>query len=542
MAEIALQRSLRVDDSHIHAARNFDKLYILHPRRWVIGILLTYLILASNYALVTPAWQAPDEPAHYNYVAFIAENLALPVMQPGDYNQRARDRLVNSGFPPGAAIDSFRYEAYQPPLYYLLSVPIFWLSDSLPILRLWNVVIGLCVLVLLYSALELVFAGKPLITVSATAFAAFLPMHVAVLAAMNNDVLAELWIMASLFLLLRWMHSAFYEPAYLAAQGQRLLIGLGIVLGLGLLTKIYAYALTPICALTIIVVVCYRLKRPLLAGIRAALWALVPALLIGLPWWIRNWWVYGAWDFLGTQRHDQIVIDQPSSLSWLADNCCEAYLERALSYTFRSFWGVFGWLGVFLDERIYMALLLFSGVLFLGILWALVRLISGGPDMDMDDLQLWTLGLFAVILAAGAAGYVWYNLKFVQHQGRYFFWVLLPISTFVALGWREVLRPLQGIITGILTSVLALSFLFVGYVTGSMQKWAVLNAALMALFLLCQPLLLMDVGKHMTNRSSIWMNRLLELMRRFVWATPFALLALLNLVTPMLYILPQLSR
>ncbi len=32
--------------------------------------------------------------------------------------------------------------------------------------------------------------------------------------------------------------------------------------------------------------------------------------------------------------------------------------KRAFSFTFKSFWGVFGWMGVFLDERIYTALLL----------------------------------------------------------------------------------------------------------------------------------------------------------------------------------------
>ncbi|MDI6834774.1 MAG: MarR family winged helix-turn-helix transcriptional regulator, partial [Rhizobiaceae bacterium] len=31
-----------------------------------------YLALASLYAIRTPAWQAPDEPAHYNYIRQIA--------------------------------------------------------------------------------------------------------------------------------------------------------------------------------------------------------------------------------------------------------------------------------------------------------------------------------------------------------------------------------------------------------------------------------------------------------------------------------------
>ncbi|MCB0088487.1 MAG: hypothetical protein KDE54_11285, partial [Caldilineaceae bacterium] len=38
-----------------------------------------------------------------------------------------------------------------------------------------------------------------------------------------------------------------------------------------------------------------------------------------------------------------------------------------------SFWGVFGWLGLFVDGRIYTALLLFSTVLMVGALWIVGR-------------------------------------------------------------------------------------------------------------------------------------------------------------------------
>ncbi len=43
-------------------------------------ILLVYFVLASLYAIYTPAWQAPDEPAHYNYVRYLAENGHFPVL------------------------------------------------------------------------------------------------------------------------------------------------------------------------------------------------------------------------------------------------------------------------------------------------------------------------------------------------------------------------------------------------------------------------------------------------------------------------------
>ena len=130
------------------------------------------------------------------------------------------------------------------------------------------------------------------------------------------------------------------------------------------------------------------------------------------------------------------------------------YGERAFHFTFRSFWGVFGWLGVFMDERVYTLLFVFSGVIFFGLLWALVRFICGRPEADMDRFQFWVLGLLVMMVFAVFASYLWYNAKFVQHQGRYLFWGMLAISALVALGWREVMQPLQGKVTGFLLGCL----------------------------------------------------------------------------------------
>jgi hypothetical protein len=38
--------------------------------------------------------------------------------------------------------------------------------------------------------------------------------------------------------------------------------------------------------------------------------------------------------------------------------------------------------------------------------------------------------------------YLTYNLTFVQHQGRYLFSALIPISIGFALGWAAIARPL----------------------------------------------------------------------------------------------------
>ena len=554
----------------------FDHLYIQSPKRWLVALLVSYLIAGSLFAIYTPPWQVPDEPAHYNNVAHIAKTVTLPVLHMGDYNQEKLQNLLDTKFVRKLSPGYLRYEAYQPPLYYLVATPIFWLSDgSLLALRLFGVLLGALSVLLLYLCLALVFPGKSLIPLGAAAFSALLPMHMAMAAAVNNDGLAELLMMASMLMLLQWMRHRFYETGTVAeslagmqASKRRpqshQLLWLGILMGLGMVTKIYAYLMLPVVVAVIVVVVWMTPRmqenprenmllsptRPsFVEGLRRTLWVIVPAILFALPMWIRNLILYGGWDVLGLSWHDQVVQGQPRTDAWIADVGWIAYSERAFSFTFQSFWGVFGWMSVFMDDRIYTALLVFTGVIFLGVLWATVRFISGGPDTDMDAFQLSVLILFGLMLVVVTVGYVGYNFKFVQHQGRYFFWGLLPISTVIALGWREVLQPLQGAITGFMASVLAIATAMSGMVTGDVNKWTVLSIGLIALILLCQPLFLGGVGpdtlRWLPSSTRYWMARprvawVLRQVRSLIWALPFILLFILDLAIPQLFIMPQL--
>ncbi len=552
------------------ATRNLDALYVQRPRRWLLLILLAYLVSASLFAIVTPAWQAPDEPAHYNYINHIATTGSLPTLQLGDYDQATLTRLVSTRFDPPTGVETLRYESYQPPLYYLSAAAVGWATDgNLRALRFYNVFLGFISLLLLYLSLETVFPNKPLITLGATAFAALLPMHVAVTAALNNDVMAEMLTMGAALVLFRWMRPYYggqaltpnpwrlLTPSASRHHDRRHLLLLGLLLGLGMVTKIYAYAVLPMFAVVIVWTVWHerRTWAAVAKGIRHVLLMAAPALLLAAPLWMRNVMIYGRWDFLALHWHDQVVAGQPTTQAWIAANGSLDYFERAFTLTFRSFWGVFGWMGVAMDERIYVAALFFTGVIFLGLLWASIRLISGPPDTDMDDFQTTVIVILALLLVAVLLSFVWYNLKFVQHQGRYFFWGMLAIGTVVALGWREVLHPLQGAITGLMAAVLAGSLLLGHIISGpdSMTNiWTLLTAGAFAAFLLAQPLLLVATAysfpwrrvethvRPLAERGI--MPQLLQGARFLAWATPFLLLFILNLLVPYWYIAPQLAH
>lgn len=548
---------------------NLDSYYVRRPRRLLALILLGYLLAATIFAVVTPAWQNPDEPAHYNNIAYIASGNGLPVLHPDAYDQAYIGRLVGEGFPPALAIDTLRYEAYQPPLYYVAATPFYLLGDgNMLVVRLFNVLLGAVAILLIYTAMATVFPTKPLLTLGATAFAAFLPMHVAMNAAVNNDGLAEVLLLAALLALLRWMKRRFDAANQPAAQAApfgewRGLLVLGVLLGLGMTTKIYAYVGLPLAAgavlLTVWLAPAAQLDaphhRPTLrsfwSGVGAALLVLLPAVLIVAPLWLRNVTIYGGWDLLGLQMHDRVVVGQPTTAEWIAREGFINYLERAMGFTFRSFWGIFGWMGVFMEPRIYTLLLVFSGVLLLGLLWALVRFICGRPEADMDRFQFWVLGLFGVMVLAVFASFIWYNLKFVQHQGRYFFWGLLPISAFVALAWRELMQPLQGKVTGFLTLVLAAALVLASLRTDMTDRLTILLIGLLGLMLMLQPFLLSGsveaiiIGSPQRLQQVLAhpaLRPLLGVLRVLAWGSPFLILFLLDLMIPFRYILPQLGK
>jgi 4-amino-4-deoxy-L-arabinose transferase-like glycosyltransferase len=527
-------------------------------------IVAAYLVVGSLFSATTPAWQNPDEPAHYNNIATIAVGDGLPVLHPGDYDQGYMDQIISAGFPAELPIGRVRYEAYQPPLYYVAAVPAFLIGQgSLLTLRLFSVSLGAFVIILLYLCAELVFPNKPLLSVGAAALAAFLPMQVAMSAAVNNDGLAQLLLLAAMLVLLRWMRHRFYGPV---RQGDwPTLLVLGLLLGLGMLTKIYAYMALALCAGMIGLTVWLRPRaRPLgdgktpqgpsrrsfLRGIQAMLWVIVPAVLFVIPLWLRNADLYGAWDILGLRFHDAVVVGQPTTAEWLAQNGSLAYSERAMIMTFRSFWGAFGWLSVFMDSRIYLLLLVFTGVVLCGLVWSLVRFISGRPETDLDRFQFWILGFFTAFVLAVFASYAWYNLKFVQHQGRYLLWGLLPISVFVALGWREVMQPLQGKVTGFLLGLLALSMLLVSLILPFQDRRSYVAMFILAALLFLQPFLLSGAVDAIIIGSpqvlQRWLRRpglqpVLAVLRVLAWATPFVLLFLLDLMIPFWYIGPQLG-
>jgi hypothetical protein len=87
------------------------------------------VVAATLYAVITPAWQNPDEPAHYNNIAYIARGTGCRCCAKATMT-RSISRAGERRLPTHLPIGSLRYEAYQPPLYYIAATPAFWLGNG----------------------------------------------------------------------------------------------------------------------------------------------------------------------------------------------------------------------------------------------------------------------------------------------------------------------------------------------------------------------------------------------------------------------------
>ena len=395
---------------------------VFRPSSLVLAfIVVAYVGIGTLYAVRTPAWQVPDEPAHYNYVRFVAQGRGLPVLQSGDYDQAYLESIKAAKFPPSMPIDSIRYEFWQPPLYYVLAAPIYLATGgSLLALRLFSVVLGGFVVIFSFLIVRRFAPDSPALALGSAAFVAFVPQHVAMMAGAQNDSAAELLLA---LIVLQILNLKLQIKSFKWGR-------LGLTLGLALLTKGTIYIAAPLVAVAIWLK--YRSQSP-----RDGRWLVKrgvsvfgPALVLVLPWWLRNVAAYGWPDVLVSIRHDAVVMGQTTPAEWIARFGLGGYLRDFVVTTFHSFWGQFGWMGVPMNDRYYAVLAACSLAASVGLLWYLVR----NASTAFKNPGFWFLGTW--ILFATLA-YVVYNVKYVQFQGRYLFPALIPIGLAFTIGFRQ---------------------------------------------------------------------------------------------------------
>jgi 4-amino-4-deoxy-L-arabinose transferase-like glycosyltransferase len=200
--------------------------------RWAVGagempiyfllaiILIGRTALFINDAGKLPDWVGFDAPAHREYVEFIQQHHALPPLNNG-------------------------WETHQPPLYYLLSAGVAGAcgvsadqANALIPLRAVNCFIGLVQCWLALLCLRLLFPNNRSAQAVGLLLAALIPPGLYLSMYLTNDPLTGLLVTTAFYCLLRALRSATNNIWPYA--------GLGLALGLAMLTKLSAFPALPI--------------------------------------------------------------------------------------------------------------------------------------------------------------------------------------------------------------------------------------------------------------------------------------------------------
>lgn len=334
-----------------------------------------------------------DEPAHFSYVRYLVEQRAFPV----------QTRHVAE---PGA-FDRADFEYYQPPLYYLLCAPLVAVAGEaagLTLCRALSLLCALLSLLVLSRVLALLGLGASARR-AGVVFAALLPVHVYFTSVVSNDSLC--WLIA-LLVTYELLTRARAEPPVTTGppvgEGMMADLRLGILLGLGMLTKSGLAIFYPVALLVYAVIERRDPGRHVLAG---ALVAIGVSLLIAGPWYVRNVMLYASPFAL------EVGFGPPEPGRWSL--IAQAH---AAAGTVRTFWFPMQ----HLEARSAVVALRAVGAILLA-LHASMALGFLARRLPLDAPTFVAVSLFAGV----AGSYVALNLAWGESEGRFLLPALGPI-------------------------------------------------------------------------------------------------------------------
>lgn len=385
------------------------------------GLLLAALLVVSAVLLVAwsigvPMYEAPDEPAHWQYARYLHDHWQLPVYRRGVE------------------------EANSPPLYYALIAPIatetrgpegaVWRDAAgqlhfpygperfknsrpgvtgYPRLRLARL---LTAMISVLTVLVCFLAGREATGSTGSGLLSgglvlLLPMFTFRGMNISNDALMVLFCAAFTYgcvrLIRRGWHWGTATLTVVALAG-------------AFLSKASAIVLTPMFAMVVLVTTddwMERLRRVSLLGLGVALAA---------PYLWRNWVLYG--DPLASRAMFEAVPDLVFRKS-----VTDPYLYRVLPVdSFKSFVGNFGWMSLQLPTWIYRVFAALFALAAVGMAAAWFR--------ESRRRALLVVLVSALPLSLSFLYYI--NLRFTQPQGRYLFTALPALGVAAAIGYEAL--------------------------------------------------------------------------------------------------------
>lgn len=423
--------------------------------RPLLVIMLAYSALAILYAVLTPPWETPDEPAHYRYVMQLADRWRPPT----DPMIRQRDRFCRD-----YTYISSNYEWYHPALGYLPLAAVYRMlklvtPHSLPadippfnplfcsdpfqypnlfsleathplevwqhnwgilILRVISSAWGLAVIYATYRTGQLLEMGG--FEVVAAGWVAFLPQFTFINASVRNDTLSNAFA-ALLFLL-----SA--EMQVFPQRRNRIALIMGLAVGTGMLTKLTLAYLIP----TVLLASALPPSLPTKERIRSL--ACISAVSLALV----------ALYYLGYQEARAALLYTEAQMQIIPESLSRAYWKPFFPMLVDLFFARFGWANVVVPAW-WIKVAFGIWVLGAGLsLYQLIRLLKRKEERVKSHIL--------VILFAGVflafAGVVRYNLSHFQPQGRFLFSALVGWALLGTWGISTTLPKRTRFLTGLI--------------------------------------------------------------------------------------------
>jgi hypothetical protein len=405
--------------------------------RWttVVFFVIVSAVLAA-WALAVPVFEAPDEPAHWQFARYLHDHWALPIYQPG-----------------------FE-EGYSPPLYYLALAPIAvpsrlpstvvvndvagqpvslapprrFLNSDRDLAWYWPVVVArLLTAAMALLTVWIVYRTAAGVTdwrggLTAAAIVAFLPQFSFRMVTVSNDAPVTMF-----GAVITWACVRLLQRGFTWQRG----VGAALALACAYLSKASATVLIAPLALALVeapaAATATSTAAPspstwtstsLIARV-TRLTVLLVALAIVLPWTLRNVRLYG--DPFVEHARSVVGSDQLTYRSLFSTY----FLWHFPVVLTASFTGLFGWENVPLPTWAYAALRAFWVILLGG-------LIRGWFARTVDRRLVRVLALTVLALI----GFVVYlNLSFTAPQGRFLLPALPALALLAVLGLRSLPLP-----------------------------------------------------------------------------------------------------
>lgn len=448
-------------------------------RQFLLVLLVIYVAKQAINVFIFPPFTGHDEVAHYAYLRTVATQHRVPVLPDAkawlatdDPNSKASGDFIPADLyrycnyvlgwqgtnvcelddpkyvndPPywrtysqglGPQLVGYQYAANHPPLTYLLTTPLYWLTEGsspasqLYLLRAALIPFGLLTVLLAYRMTRTIFPTDTFLAITVPAYVAFQPQVSYEAAMFNNDIVCIALYSWILYLLVVGLRDRF--PT-------RICVLTGFAFGLALLAKGTSLTAAPLIAVAMVLGLGLRNVRAWVT--KGALAAGITAILVW-PWYLFLHRTYGNFD----------AFSQISALQWFnywgrkKPSFMELFWNKGFVIErWNETWGMFGWRRLPLTMNWLWAIGIPHIIALIGlVLYAVVAGRAGRRWFARDRVMRpsrWQVNALVLLLVTSVVAYlaiIQFGLQFILTQARYYFPAINAVAVLLLLGVRTLI-------------------------------------------------------------------------------------------------------